>query len=198
MRKYQIKTSFLIALLLVSGATLMAQNAFKTTSKSVIAFYQYLPKDYASNSNKYPVVIFLHGIGERGPNSTDKSTLEAAIPAVAKNGPPRAVRDGKHFPFILISPQLKTGIGNWPTWYVREAIDYVKTYLRVDEKRIHITGLSLGGGGAWTIAQESPELFATLSPVCGAYNSTSKAPNIARENLPVWAFHGDADNVVTY
>ena len=188
----------MIALLLVSGATLMAQNTFKTTSKSVIAFYQYLPKDYASNSNKYPVVIFLHGIGERGPNSTDKSKLESAIPAVAKNGPPRAVRDGKHFPFILISPQLKTGIGNWPTWYVREVIDYVKTYLRIDEKQIHITGLSLGGGGAWTIAQESPSLFASLSPVCGAYNSPAKAPNIARENLPVWAFHGDADNTVSY
>lgn len=198
MRKHQFKTSFLIALLLVSGATLMAQNTFKTTSKSVIAFYQYLPKDYASNSNKYPVVIFLHGIGERGPNSTNKSKLEGAIPAVAKLGPPRAVRDGKHFPFILISPQLKTGIGNWPTWYVREVIDYVKTYLRIDEKRIHITGLSLGGGGAWTIAQESPELFASLSPVCGGYNAPAKAPNIARENLPVWAFHGDADNVVTY
>src|SRR5690606_35796888 len=97
MRKHQFKTSFLIALLLVSGATLMAQNTFKTTSKSVIAFYQYLPKDYASNSNKYPVVIFLHGIGERGPNSTNKSKLEGAIPAVAKLGPPRAVRDGKHF-----------------------------------------------------------------------------------------------------
>jgi hypothetical protein len=77
-----------------------------------------------------------------------------------------------------------------------EVINHVKTYLRIDEKRIYLTGLSLGGGGVWVAAQDYPELFAAIAPVCGGYNSTSKACNLAGENLPVWAFHGDADTTV--
>src|SRR5690606_36092758 len=123
-----------------------AQQTFKTTKKSVIGYLEYLPKDYASNSNKYPVVIYLHGIGERSANSTNPATLEGTINKVAKLGPPKYAKAGEKFPFILISPQLKSNYGNWPTAYVMEVIDYVKTYLRVDEKQIHITGLSLGGG----------------------------------------------------
>src|SRR5690349_10597681 len=61
-----------------------AQQVFRTTSKSVIPFYQYVPVDYNSNSNKYPVVIFLHGIGERCPNTTDKNILDDYISQVAK------------------------------------------------------------------------------------------------------------------
>lgn len=174
-----------------------SQQTFQTTKESVIGLLQYLPKDYNSNSNKYPLVIFLHGTGERGANSTNPATLEGTVYSVDNLGPPRFAKDGQNFPFILISPQLKKGIGNWPTWYVLEVINWAKSTLRVDEKRIHITGLSLGGGGAWTIAQEQPHLFASLAPVCGGYNSTGKACGIAKENLPVWAFHGDADPTVS-
>ncbi len=173
-----------------------SQQTFQTTKESVIGLLQYLPKDYNSNSNKYPLVIFLHGVGERGANSTNPATLEGTIYSVDNLGPPRFAKDGHNFPFILISPQLKTGIGNWPTWYVMEVINWAKSTLRVDEKRIHITGLSLGGGGAWTMTQDYPQLFASSAPVCGGYNSTGKACNIAKENVPVWAFHGDADTTV--
>lgn len=189
---------FVIVTLILSAVVsqVSAQLAFKTTSPSTIAYYEYLPSDYNSNSNKYPIVIFLHGIGERGPNTTDKKVLGDNIQKVAKIGPPKFVKSGTKFPFILISPQLKSNYGNWPTGYVMEVINHVKKYLRVDEKRIYITGLSLGGGGAWSIAQDYPQLFAALVPVCGGYNNQSKAVNIAKENLPVWASHGDLDNVV--
>jgi dienelactone hydrolase len=74
----------------------------------------------------------------------------------------------------------------------------VKSYLRIDEKKIYITGLSMGGYGAWTMIEDYPKLFAAAAPVCGAYNHPSKASGIAKENLPVWAFHGVKDNVVKY
>jgi poly(3-hydroxybutyrate) depolymerase len=173
-----------------------AQLTFKTTSPSTIAYYEYLPSDYNNNSNKYPVVIFLHGIGERGTNTTDKNVLANSIKTVAKFGPPLHAKNGAKFPFILIAPQLKNNYGTWPTSYVMEVINYVKTYLRIDEKRIVITGLSLGGGGTWTMAQEYPKLFSAVAPVCGGYNSTSQAVNIAKENVPVWASHGDKDTTV--
>lgn len=198
--KRPVKTVFTLTLclsaLLFAASPLYAQQTFKTTSQSVIGFLQYLPKDYASNSNKYPVVIFLHGLGERGANSTNPATLESSISLVAKLGPPKHVKYGAQFPFILISPQLKNNYGGWPSWYILEVIDYVKNTLRIDEKRIHITGLSLGGGGTWTAIQEFPKLFASAAPVCGSNNSTAKACGIAAENLPVWAFHGDADTTV--
>lgn len=194
-------TLLVIVLFFFAVAPVNAQpnslQTFQTTKASVIGFLQYLPKDYASNSSKYPVVIFLHGIGERGANSTTYSTLLASIASVDNLGPPKYARNGTEFPFILISPQLKNNYGNWPNSYIQEVIDYVKTYLRVDEKKIHITGLSLGGGGVWTMAQDFPKSVASIAPVCGAYNSTSKGSTIGNEDLPVWAFHGDADVTVS-
>jgi dienelactone hydrolase len=174
----------------------LAQQVFKTTPTSVIGYLEYVPQDYNTNSNKYPIVIFLHGLGERGPNSTDPATLQAGISVVNRHGPPMYANSGTQFPFILISPQLKNNYGDWPSAYVMEVINYCKTYLRIDEKRIYITGLSLGGGGTWWLSQDYPKLFAAAAPVCGSRNSTSKACLLAGENLPVWAFHGDADTTV--
>jgi hypothetical protein len=189
----------LVALMVLGFAFQMnAQQVFRTTSTSVIPFYQYVPTDYNSNSNKYPVMIFLHGVGERCPNTTDKSILDDYISQVAKLGPPMYVKNGTNFPFILISPQLKNNYGSWPSWYVMEVINYVKSYLRVDEKRIYLTGLSLGGGGAWITAEDYPKVFAAIAPVCGSWNNTSKAGNLAKENLPVWGFHGKLDTTVPY
>ena len=159
-----MKKMFLYALITL-GFTITAwqakaQLSFRTTSPSTIAYYESVPSDYNSNSNKYPVVIFLHGIGERGPNTTDKNVLDDHIYKVAKLGPPKFVKSGTKFPFILIAPQLKNNYGTWPNSYVLEVINHVKKYLRIDEKRIVITGLSLGGGGTWTMAQDYPKLFA--------------------------------------
>jgi dienelactone hydrolase len=188
--------AFAFIVVCFSSLQVTAQQVFKTTSPSTIAYYEYVPQDYHSNSNKYPVMIFLHGIGERGPNSTDPNILKQYISAVAKLGPPMYVKNGTQFPFILISPQLKNNYGTWPASYVMEVINHVKNTLRIDEKRIFLTGLSLGGGGVWMTAQDYPALFAAIAPVCGGYNTLSKACNIASENLPVWAFHGDIDTTV--
>lgn len=190
------KITFLCLILCFGFSAIRAQQVFKTTPASVIGYLEYVPEDYNNNSNKYPIVIFLHGIGERGANSTDPAVISTTIQNVAKLGPPALVKNGTQFPFILISPQLKNNYGTWPAWYVMEIINYVKTYLRIDEKRIYLTGLSLGGGGVWVTAQDFPEFFAAIAPVCGGYNTPSKACNIAGENLPVWAFHGDSDSVV--
>jgi dienelactone hydrolase len=172
------------------------QQVFKTTSASVIGYLEYLPADYNNNSNKYPVVIFLHGIGERGTNTTDRAILETSIQSVDNLGPPKYAKEGTSFPFILISPQLKNNYSTWPSSYVMEVIEHVKTYLRIDERQIHVTGLSLGGGGAWVAAQDETQTFASVAAICGGYNSPSKACLLSAENLPVWAFHGDVDTIV--
>jgi pimeloyl-ACP methyl ester carboxylesterase len=169
---------------------------FKTTPKSVIGYVEYTPPDYHTNTKKYPLVIFLHGLGESGPNSTDPAVLATGYSSLVFYGPPKYVKLGNNFPFLLVCPQLKNNYGNWPSSYVMEVVDYVRTYLRVDPNRIYLTGTSLGGGGAWVTAQDNPDYFAALAPVAGSTNSPTKACPLAASHLPVWAFHGDADGTV--
>jgi poly(3-hydroxybutyrate) depolymerase len=187
---------FLFCLVSISHGQIVQE--FKTTSNSVIGYIEYVPKDYYSNTHKYPVVIFLHGLGQRGPNSTDPAVLKTGYDGLVLYGPPKHVKDGTQFPFILISPQLKSNYGDWPGWYIMEVIEYVKTYLRIDEKRIYLTGSSLGGGGAWIGAQDYPDYFAAIAPVAGSTNTLSKACLLAGSSLPVWAFHSTDDSVVPF
>jgi hypothetical protein len=196
--KTSLRISYCCLFLLVSTVAMaQTEQEFKTTSKSVIGYVEYLPPDYNTNSFDYPIVIFLHGKGERGPDSDDPEVLKTGYSKLVFYGPPKHVRLGEQFPFILISPQLKLTYSDWPAWYVMEVIEHVKTYLRIDKNRIYLTGTSLGGGGTWVTAQTHPDYFGAVAPVAGSTNSPSKACLIAASNLPVWAFHGDADNVVS-
>lgn len=174
-----------------------AQQTAKITSSNV-AYLEYLPQGYSSNSNLYPLVISLHGIKEKGTTSTDPATLKSSVQRVANVGLPKYVKYGAQYKFILISPQLKSNYGTWPASYVMDVINYARKTLRVDPKRIYITGLSLGGFGAWTTLGAYPEVFAAALPICAGGNALSKASAIAAENVPVWGFHGDADNIVSY
>ncbi len=174
-----------------------AQQTAKITSSNT-AYLQYLPNGYNNNSNDYPVVISLHGIKEKGTTSTDPDDLLASVQRVANVGLPKNVKYGADYPFILISPQLKTSYGSWPAAYVLDVINHVKRTLRVDPKRVYITGFSLGGYGVWTTLGTYPEVFAAAVPICAGGNALSKACDIAAENVPVWGFHGDSDAIVSY
>lgn len=196
MKSVQIHVCNLLVLAICLFADAHAQQVFKTTTNSVIGYLEYLPDEYAGNSDKYPIVIFLHGNGEKGNNSTDPAVLNQSISLVARHGPPKFVKNGYKFPFILISPQLKSNYGTWPVSYIDEVVEHVKTYLRIDESRIYVTGLSLGGGGAWSYAESFSAKIAALAPVCGGNNWPGNACRLAQNYLPVWAFHGDKDTVV--
>lgn len=194
----RLKTFFSLAVCV----TLMSSAAFgqqtgKITSSN-IAYLQYLPQGYNTNSNLYPVVISLHGIKERGTTSTNPTDLLSSVQRVANVGLPKYVKYGKQYPFILISPQLKTSYGTWPAAYVMDVINYVKKTLRVDPRRIYITGLSLGGFGVFTTISAYPEVFAGAVPICAGGSDVRKACGVAAENLPVWGFHGDKDYIVSY
>jgi hypothetical protein len=188
-----MKKTFLIFYLSLSlvaiSPAVFAQQVSKMSPKGT-GFLQYLPDGYSSNTNKYPIVISLHGIKEKG------NTL-ADVARVANVGLPKYVKYGQKYPFILISPQLKTTMGRWSGDYVMEVLNYVKTYLRIDPNRIYLTGLSLGGGGVWSVATAYPSTWAAILPLCSGYNLTSYASKIAGSDIPTWGFHGDADAVVS-
>src|SRR5690606_8558959 len=181
----------LVIFMVAVGFSAQVNNHTAMVTLAGTCFYEYLPPDYNSNNNDYPIVFFFHGIGERGDTETDLAN-------VAKFGPPKHVKDGYKFPFILISPQLKRNIGSWQPAYMDEVVEYVKSYLRIDLSRVYVTGLSLGGGGTWTYSQDARlgQKLAAVAVVCGGYNNPNLACNYGKNNLPVWAFHGDADNVV--
>jgi predicted peptidase len=145
----------------------------------------YLPADYDKDSKKkWPLIMFLHGAGERGNN----------LEVVKKHGPPKMIAQGKSFDFIVVSPQCPNDMW-WPeqTDLLISLLDEIEAKYRVDTDRVYLTGLSMGGFGTWTLAEKYPKRFAAIAPICGG----SERIGASRlKKVPVWAFHGAKDNTV--
>jgi predicted peptidase len=166
--------------------------------------YRLLSPAKVEVGKKYPVVLFLHGAGERGDDNEAQLKYFPTWMAEAK------MRE--KYPCYVIAPQCRKGkswsVGNWaakdsdampkePTDQLKVAIAILDTLLKsdrpVDDKRIYLTGLSMGGYGSWELAMRQPERFAAVAPVCGG-GDESQADKLVK--VPVWAWHGDADNAV--
>lgn len=202
LKKSNSKPSALIVLLVIGAFTLFtstpaqAQQTAETTPccwpYSGIAFYQYLPPGYTTSTDNFPILFFYHGIGEKGNGIPDLPKL-----ASGTNSPPMYIKNGIQFPFIVISVQLKTSAADWYPNYMDEVVGYAIKTLRVDQTRIFISGLSLGGGGAWSYSETFPQKVAALAPISGHYNNPAAAcTSYAANNIPIWAFHGDADTTI--
>lgn len=154
-------------------------------------YMEYLPAGYKSGSGHYPLVIFLHGIGERGNGTSELSRVEV-------NGPPRQIKNGRDFPAIVISPQAPpSGVGWFWEGYIVNLINHCKTIYRIDPDRVYVTGISAGGGTAWYLGDKYPGTVSAIGVICGATElseSTNKGAGLRR--LPVWAFHNNDDTTV--
>lgn len=141
----------------------------------------YLPEHYESQ-DRWPLMLFLHGAGERGDN----------VEKVKIHGPPKLIAQGKHFPFVVVSPQCPDGQW-WDIEMLGALLDRIERDCKVDPDRIYVTGLSMGGFGTWALACAQPDRFAAIAPICGGGE-----PKLARQitHLPTWVFHGDADSTV--
>ena len=146
-------------------------------------YLSYVPDDYrADRSRKWPLLLFLHGAGERG------SDLEL----VKLHGPPKLIEAGRKFPFVVISPQCPLD-SRWMPAALEALIDSIQPRYRIDAARIYVTGLSMGGHATWELAVRHPERYAAVIPVCGV-GDPSRAHRL--RDLPLWAFHGALDDVV--
>lgn len=156
----------------------------KITITMSLNYLLYLPKDYYSTDKKFPLVLFLHGAGERG-NDLQK---------VKMHGPPKLIENGEEFPFILVAPQCPEG-KRWTHFLLELSllINEVQTDYRVDSFRVYLTGLSMGGQGTWALAMYQPSKFAALAPICG-WTDTFEVCNL--KDIPIWVFHGAQDLVV--
>jgi predicted peptidase len=159
-----------------------------------LPYLYYVPKEYDPKSGKtWPLMLFLHGAGERGTN----------VERVAIHGPLSMVKKGKEFPFIIAAP-LCPSDEEWSNEPLLKLLDHVTTRYAVDTNRVYVTGLSMGGYGTWNLALRYPEKFAAIAPICGGgsfitvglakHYATNKLA--AMKMLGIWAFHGAKDPTV--
>ena len=192
--------SFFLSFSSVKAQTLTPR--YVEISSNIHGFYESLPAGYNTNET-YPLLIFVHGMGEMGDGSP------AQLPKVLANGVPRLIKEGR-FPqsftvngqthkFIVLAPQMQNSSVVDVT--LNMLIDYAISHYKVNTSRIYATGLSLGGGFVWKLGGTklaSAQRLAAIVPMCGAATySTSVASNIGNANLPVWAFHNEGDPTVS-
>ena len=157
-----------------------------------LSYLLYLPKEYNAQdkARKWPLMLFLHGAGERGTN----------VAKVAAHGPPKLAKLKQELPFIVVSPQCPSG-RRWDNETLLALLDDVIAHHQVDTARVYLTGLSMGGYGAWSLGLAHPNRFAAIAPICGGGNLIlallpDPKQQAALKTLPIWAFHGGKDNVV--
>jgi predicted peptidase len=170
---------------------MVKQFQFSRTERFDVNYLLFLPQGYDAKAEKrWPLILFLHGAGERGTN----------IWKVATHGPPKNVTGHPDFPFIIVSPQCPEH-QIWSKDVLLALLDDITAKYAVDTKRVYLTGLSMGGYGTWDLGLAYPERFAAVVPICGGGQVitvllASGAKGQALKTLGVWAFHGGKDPVV--
>jgi predicted peptidase len=161
------------------------EKEIKTTIN--VHYMLYIPEEYSTSEKEWPLILFLHGAGERGDD----------LSKVLVHGPPKLIaKENKKFPFVIVSPQCPER-DSWSSKMqiatLNALLDEIVSKYRIDQKRIYVTGLSMGGFGTWTLAAAYPDRFAAIAPICGGGNPED-AEKIA--HLPIWVFHGAKDQTV--
>lgn len=156
-----------------------------------LACLLHLPPDhYARPRRRWPLVLHLHGAGERG---THPSQL-------LQKDLPRRLETTPGFPFVVLSPQCPPG-RTWAPFFptILEMLDELMPELRVNPRRVHVTGPSMGGSGTWQLIAFAPERFASAAPLCASIPPRAGWPGLAGRaaSVAVWAFHGARDPVTS-
>jgi predicted peptidase len=168
--------------------------------------YRFHQPEKIEDDKKYPLVLFLHGAGERGLDNRGQFLRFTTVPfwekyscyILAPQCPPRitgSVAEGSVWVQTSFGASAHT-MNAEPTWsmqLVMELLDKTMSDKHIDHKRIYVTGLSMGGFATWEILQREGDKFAAAIPVCGGADL-----NYAKQliNIPLWVFHGDADTTV--
>lgn len=161
-------------------------------------FAYYVPRIAHEQVTPLPMIVFLNGSGECGTDGV-RQTTQGLLPAVL-NKP-------EDWPFIIVFPQKPSSDSEWEDHasLVKACMDFVRARYSIDERRVYLTGLSQGGHGTWMIASMMPGAFAAIAPVCGygpgGYGVEADPASLDKvaaslADTPVWAFHGDKDDVV--
>ncbi len=210
MRNTVLKTLVLAGILLFGTSkkvraqvSLFDKNIYASKTGDSLP-YRFFSPDYNTTNRKYPLVIFLHGSGERGNNN--EAQLKWGVMNFVSN------ENMRLHPTYILAPQCPENL-TWdnielngknkehklaaqPSLPMKLLIELIKECVQkypIDTNRIYITGLSMGGYGTFDALERYPNLFAAAVPVCGG-GDTSKAKLFA--HVPIWIFHGAEDGAV--
>ena len=174
----------LIAFLVLNSSAGAGQEIRKATltTGETVHYLAYLPSQH-SNEAPLPLLLFLHGGGESG----------SEIEKVKTHGPPKEIENGRHFPFLVISPQNPDKKGFWDEDRLARFLDHLDRELHFDRRRVYLVGMSRGGYGAYRLAMENPDRFAAMIVLCAAA-PTPYAGWLPK--IPIWLIHGDKDPVI--
>lgn len=165
----------------------MQAKTFTYQRQETLDYWLYLPKDY-DGSKRFPLVIFLHGAGERG-----------GLEQVKLQGLPRLINEGQQYPFIVVAPVCP--LNQWWLQHISSLnglLDSLLANYAINAQRVYLTGLSMGGNGTWHWAMNNPERFAAIAPICG-FGVRLLQPDgweAQLASVPIWAFHGAKDKIV--
>jgi predicted peptidase len=182
----------LVSLMIVLSFTSKAQfNMIKSAVNKTVPLtvelnYRYLltiPEE-KNGTDRFPLIVFLHGSGERGLNPD----------AVMVHGPWDFMEQQPGFPFMVLAPQCLPE-ECWNPVTLDLLLDDIIANYPVDTSRIYLTGLSMGGRGVFDWAIYHPDRFAAIAPVCGATGNHSFMAHKLL-NIPVWIFHGALDDII--
>jgi len=180
------KTALLCLLALPAlAAADVTEGDFKKTITKRVAYRYVLrtPEGYGSDkAGKHSLILFLHGAGER-PGGLD---------VLKQLGPMGYAGRTSGFPFIVAAPKCPEG-QSWDADALNAFLDHLLAKYQVNPDRVYLTGFSMGGAGTWELGMKHAERFAAIAPLCG------RAIPLLVGNLwkaPVWAFHGEKDDVV--
>lgn len=152
----------------------------KEKKEKLLGYWLYLPKDYvAGGEKKFPLMLFLHGSGERGDD----------LNKVLIHGPPKLVAAGQDFPCIIVSPQCPEH-QIWNSDILSRLLDDIEEHYAVDKQRICVTGLSMGGFATWSLGASTPFRFSALAPICGGGRPEW---SFQLKHVPISVYHGEID-----
>lgn len=166
--------------------TFVEKRSTFTYKDQTIQYLLIFPAGYTQSTNRWPLILFLHGSSLRGQN----------LDLVKEYGPTWVAEHRTDFPFVVLAPQCSEN-DDWVNKpdILATLLDEVLKKYRIDQDRVYLTGTSMGGRGTWSLACQHPEYFAAIAPLAAAKPIIPTSWNKQMISMPIWAFHGEKDAI---
>ena len=196
----QLTHFYCLILLAAVGSHLIGGEVYTShplgSTPAPYGYLEYLPPTYkAKGKQKFPLILFLHGLGELGDSNKE-------LDRVSGHGPLKHLKQNDQIAkliiaqsAIVIAPQGLKADGWWRTEKLTATLAEIIKQHPIDPNRIYVTGLSMGGGGTWAVATAVPDLVAAIVPICGA---ARVGDYVKLRGMPIWAHHAIGDGVVKF
>jgi len=181
-----MKVNSLIFILIFLGLSSIVCGQNNSKPKIWCDYLLYLPENYSNQTDSFPLLIYLHGGSMRGDN----------LEKLKVYGLPKLIDSGNQYEFIIASPQCPNDT-YWSriNWF--DSLNHeLNSKYRIDKNRIYVSGISMGGFGAWHAAMDNPDKIAAIIPMCGGCNDSLEICRI--NHIPIWTFHGTADKHIEF